>query len=393
MQVIRLTGVTKSYGKGAPALKDVGFTVKKGEFLFLTGPSGAGKSTLLKLIYMGTRPTDGEVRVSGYSSTKIHRREIPHLRRRLGIIFQDFRLLKNRTARENVAFALEVTGASRSAIGPKVQRTLNAVGLGRKADRFPNELSGGEQQRVAIARALVNDPFILLADEPTGNLDTRTSLEILRILREINSLGMAVMLATHDYTLLSEYPEARVLHLVEGALVSDSANPSLRGGNAPGEPVPRAKPRPRAAEVPRVAGPPGGASAAPTSPAGTAGSSSRAAASTGETPPPKAAAPPPAAAAPAAGSTPSAPGALSPAAAPQPAVAPSADARAGLESRRPADHEVWTVDDLPEARVPLRPRTSVPVPAPASEPRLDPAATHGPAERERPRQPAAPSRN
>ncbi len=233
MQVIRFTDVTKSYGKGAPALQDVSFNLRKGEFVFLTGPSGAGKSTLLKLIYMGARPTSGEVRVSGYSSAKINRREIPHLRRRLGIIFQDFRLLKNRTARENVAFALEVTGASRTAIGPKVQRTLNAVGLGQKADRFPNELSGGEQQRVAIARALVNDPFILLPDEPTGNLDTRTSLELLRILREINSLGMAVLLATHDYTLLAEYPEARVLHLVEGALVGDTANPALRGPEIP----------------------------------------------------------------------------------------------------------------------------------------------------------------
>jgi cell division transport system ATP-binding protein len=226
MQVIRFTGVTKSYDKGPPALQNVGFSLRKGEFVFLTGPSGAGKTTLLKLIYMGTRPTAGEVRVSGYSSSKIHRRDIPRLRRRLGIIFQDFRLLKNRTARENVAFALEVTGASRSAIGPKVQRVLNAVGLARKADRFPHELSGGEQQRVAIARALVNDPFILLADEPSGNLDTQTSLEILRILRDINTLGMAVLLATHDYTLLREYPEARVLHLVEGALVSDSENPT-----------------------------------------------------------------------------------------------------------------------------------------------------------------------
>jgi len=242
MQVIRFTGVTKSYGKGAPALKGVSFNLAKGEFVFLTGPSGAGKTTLLKLIYMGTRPTDGEVRVSGYSSAKIPRREISHLRRRLGIIFQDFRLLKNRTARENVAFALEVTGATKGAIGPKVQRVLNAVGLARKTERFPNELSGGEQQRVAIARALVNDPFILLADEPTGNLDTKTSLEILRVLREINSLGMAVLLATHDFTLLAEYPDARVLHLVEGALVSDSESPALAGRELAREAEPGATP-------------------------------------------------------------------------------------------------------------------------------------------------------
>jgi cell division transport system ATP-binding protein len=231
MQVIRLTGVYKSYKKGGLALRNVSLNIRKGEFVFLTGPSGAGKSTLLKLIYMELRPTEGEVRVSGYSSAKIHRREIPYLRRRLGIIFQDFRLLKNRTAFENVAFALEVTGTSRGAIGPKVQRTLAAVGLGQKGDRYPRELSGGEQQRVAIARSLVNDPFILLADEPTGNLDTRVSLELLRILREINSLGMAVLLATHDYTLLNEHSEARVLHLENGALVSDSA---AAPGAAPG---------------------------------------------------------------------------------------------------------------------------------------------------------------
>jgi cell division transport system ATP-binding protein len=232
MQVIRFTGVSKSYPRGGLALRNVNLVLSKGEFVFLTGPSGAGKSTLLKLISMELRPTHGEVRVSGFSSARIHRREIPYLRRRLGIIFQDFRLLKTRTARENVAFALEVTGASREVIAPKVQRTLAAVGLAEKADRYPRELSGGEQQRVAIARALVNDPFILLADEPTGNLDTRTSLEILRLLRQINTLGMAVLLATHDYTLLRDYPEARVLHLENGAVVADSAAPDGGRGAA-----------------------------------------------------------------------------------------------------------------------------------------------------------------
>jgi cell division transport system ATP-binding protein len=310
MQVIRFTGVTKSYGKGAPALQDVSFNFKKGEFAFVTGPSGAGKTTLLKLIYMGTRPTDGEVRVSGYSSSKIARREIPHLRRRLGIIFQDFRLLKNRTARENVAFALEVTGASRNAITPKVQRTLNAVGLGRKAERFPNELSGGELQRVAIARALVNDPFILLADEPTGNLDTKTSLEILRILREINSLGMAVLLATHDYTLLNAYPEARMLHLVEGVLVRDTASLGAAGAEPAAE---------EAGQTPRPA------------------------------------------------RVESHPGVAEPAAA-APRVSPAAargdEGLDGAPARPPKPIAVWTVDDLPPdppARLPLR--SSVPVPA------------------------------
>jgi cell division transport system ATP-binding protein len=220
MQVIRFTGVTKSYGKGAPALKNVGFSLAKGEFAFLTGPSGAGKSTLLRLIYMGTRPTEGEVRVSGYSSSRVHRREIPRLRRRLGIIFQDFRLLRNRTARENVAFALEVTGASRSAIGPKVQRTLNAVGLGRKADRFPNELSGGEQQRVAIARALVNDPGLLMADEPTGNLDSETGLEIVQLLLDLRAeRGMTVIVVTHNPLVAARGD--RVARLHDGRLLDD----------------------------------------------------------------------------------------------------------------------------------------------------------------------------
>jgi cell division transport system ATP-binding protein len=236
MQVIRFTGVSKSFPRGGLALRHVNLVLSKGEFVFLTGPSGAGKSTLLRLISMELRPTHGEVRVSGFSSARIHRREIPYLRRRLGIIFQDFRLLKTRTTRENVAFALEVTGASREAIAPKVQRTLAAVGLGDKAERYPRELSGGEQQRVAIARALVNDPFILLADEPTGNLDTKTSLEILHLLRQINTLGMAVMLATHDYTLLRDYPEARVLHLENGSLVADSAAPD-GGRQAPSREV------------------------------------------------------------------------------------------------------------------------------------------------------------
>lgn len=249
MQVIRFTGVYRSYQKGGLALKNVSFAIRKGEFVFLTGPSGAGKTTLLKLIYMETRPTEGEVRVSGFSSARVHRREIPYLRRRLGIIFQDFRLLKNRTARENVAFALEVTGAPRDAISAKVQRTLAAVGLAQKGDRYPRELSGGEQQRVAIARALVNDPFILLADEPTGNLDTKVSLDILRILREINALGMAVLLATHDYNLLRDYPEARVLHLENGVMVSDSAAVAARPEPA-ARPVSPAQPE-RAAQLER----------------------------------------------------------------------------------------------------------------------------------------------
>src|SRR5689334_7657729 len=164
--MIRFDKVTKTYPRaaGATALRDVSFRLGKGEFAFLTGPSGAGKSTILKLLYMDERPTSGEVRISGYSSAKIKQREIAGLRRRLGIVFQDFRLLEDRTAEQNVAFALEVTGAPRAAIASRVSRVLTQVGLASKATHLPRQLSGGEQQRVAIARALVNDPFFLIAD-------------------------------------------------------------------------------------------------------------------------------------------------------------------------------------------------------------------------------------
>ena len=228
--MILFQGVHKEYPRTGAALCDVTFHLRKGEFTFVTGPSGAGKTTLVKLVTMEERPTTGTVRVSGYASDRIRTRDIPALRRRLGIVFQDFRLLKNRTARENVAFALEVTGASAEQISPKVLRTLAAVGLSDKADSLPSELSGGEQQRVAIARALVNDPFILLADEPTGNLDPKVALDILRVFKDINLRGMAVLLVTHDRTLLGEHPRARIIELDQGRIVRDTAS----GGGAAG---------------------------------------------------------------------------------------------------------------------------------------------------------------
>ncbi|HET6361969.1 MAG TPA: cell division ATP-binding protein FtsE [Gemmatimonadota bacterium] len=227
--MILFKNVHKEYPRTGYALQDVSFHLRKGEFTFVTGPSGAGKTTLVKLVTMEERPTAGTVRISGYASDKIRTREIPALRRRLGIVFQDFRLLKNRTARENVAFALEVTGASAEQINPKVLRTLAAVGLSDKADHLPSELSGGEQQRVAIARALVNDPFILLADEPTGNLDPKVALDILRVFKDINLRGMAVLLVTHDRTLLGEHPRARIIELDEGRIVRDTANGGAAG--------------------------------------------------------------------------------------------------------------------------------------------------------------------
>ncbi|MFL5613816.1 MAG: cell division ATP-binding protein FtsE [Gemmatimonadaceae bacterium] len=220
--MIRFTKVTKDYPRLGAALSNVSFSVAKGEFVFLTGPSGAGKSTILKLIFMEERPTDGEVRVGGVSSITVRPRDIPPLRRKLGVVFQDFRLLEDRTAEANVAFALEVTGAARSAIGSKVSRVLTQVGLASKATSYPRELSGGEQQRVAIARALVNDPVLLVADEPTGNLDDRATRGVFQLLREINASGTAVLMATHNLDLIrrSDY---RTIELNRGQIVFDSA--------------------------------------------------------------------------------------------------------------------------------------------------------------------------
>src|SRR5216117_1649784 len=212
--VIKFTNVFKAFPKGGLALKDVSFHIAKGEFVFLTGHSGAGKSTVLKLIYAEEPVTSGEVRVSGFN--------LAELRRRLVIVFQDFRLLEERTAEENVAFALEVTGARRASIPARVMRVLTQVGLAAKAQASPRELSGGEQQRVAIARALVNEPTVLLADEPTGNLDERATRGVFQLLRDINASGTAVVMATHDLDLVRQAPH-RVIELQEGALVYDSA--------------------------------------------------------------------------------------------------------------------------------------------------------------------------
>jgi cell division transport system ATP-binding protein len=221
--VIRFTAVTKSYPAGtAPALEEVTFHVGRGEFVFLTGHSGAGKSTILKLMYAEERPTSGDVRVSGFATARLRPDEVPRLRRRLGIVFQDFRLLEDRTAAENIAFALEVTGARADVIPTRVRRVLDQVGLGAKTDAFPRELSGGEQQRVAIARALVNDPPVLLADEPTGNLDERATRGVFQLLRDINDAGTVVLMATHDLDLV-RHAGQRILELRDGRLVFDSA--------------------------------------------------------------------------------------------------------------------------------------------------------------------------
>jgi cell division transport system ATP-binding protein len=219
--VIRLSHVYKSYPNGALALKDVSFRVNRGEFVFLTGHSGAGKSTIMKLLFAEQKPSGGEVRVSGYNVSTLKVDEIPKLRRRLGIVFQDFRLLEDRTAVENVAFALEVTGARRDTIKARVTRVLTQVGLAAKGQAYPRELSGGEQQRVAIARALVNDPAILVADEPTGNLDERATRGVFQLLRDINAGGTVIVMATHDLDLVRQ-TSYRTIELRDGGLVYDS---------------------------------------------------------------------------------------------------------------------------------------------------------------------------
>ena len=196
--------------------------MKKGEFVYLTGPSGSGKTTILKLLYMDDKPSQGEVWINGVSSKTASGREISRLRRRIGIVFQDFRLLEDRTAEANIRFVLEVTGAPKATIRSKVARVLTQVGLASKATSFPRELSGGEQQRVAIARALINDPFVLIADEPTGNLDERATRGVFQLLRDINASGTAVIMATHDLDLVrrSNY---RTIELNHGRVVFDSS--------------------------------------------------------------------------------------------------------------------------------------------------------------------------
>jgi cell division transport system ATP-binding protein len=219
--VIRLSHVHKSYPNGVLALKDVSFRISKGEFVFLTGHSGAGKSTIMRLLFAEQRPSTGEVRVSGYSLGDLRPAEIPKLRRRLGVVFQDFRLLEDRTAAENIAFALEVTGARSDTIAARVIRVLTQVGLSAKSRAYPRELSGGEQQRVAIARALVNDPHIILADEPTGALDSHTTEEIIALFEELNATGITVILVTHEPDIAKR--AHRRLTFRDGEIVGDAS--------------------------------------------------------------------------------------------------------------------------------------------------------------------------
>jgi cell division transport system ATP-binding protein len=219
--VIRLERVTKTYPKAArPSLDDVDVAIDKGEFVFFIGPSGSGKSTIIKLLLREITPTRGRVLVSSRDVGSMRSWRIPAFRRSIGCVFQDFRLLPNRTAYENVAFALEVIGRSRGVARRVVPEVLELVGLGGKEHRYPHELSGGEQQRVAVARAFVNRPLMLLADEPTGNLDPDTSIEIMRLLDRINRTGTTVVMVTHDSNIVNQM-RRRVVEIESGRVVRD----------------------------------------------------------------------------------------------------------------------------------------------------------------------------
>lgn len=218
--MIQLYNVCKAYQKDSSALSDITLKIPKGDFVYLTGPSGAGKSTLLRLLYGAEKPNRGQILINGQNLTRMRAGQIPLLRRRIGIVFQDFKLLMTRTVLENVAFPLEVQGKKRFEISKRVYQTLKQVGLEHKMQRRPLELSGGEQQRVAIARALVIEPLILLADEPTGNLDPEVTLEIMDLLRGANARGTTVVLATHDREMIRRFPR-RVIALAGGRVVED----------------------------------------------------------------------------------------------------------------------------------------------------------------------------
>lgn len=219
-EIITLSNVSKAYATGAPALNGIDLHVKKGEFVFIVGDSGSGKSTLIKLLLRELVPTAGEINVMGYDLVRLRRRKIPKFRRNLGIVFQDFRLLKDRDVYENVAFAQRIIQMSNKEIKRNVPSILSTVGLAGKYKARPRELSGGEQQRVAIARALVNRPSILLADEPTGNLDPKNSWEIMKLLEQINESGTTVLVVTHNREIVNAM-QKRVVTMKKGVIVSD----------------------------------------------------------------------------------------------------------------------------------------------------------------------------
>lgn len=220
--VIEFRGVQMRYPSGDLGLQAATFSIARGEFVFLVGPTGSGKSTLMRLLIKEIEPTAGTIRVAGRELSEIRRRRVPHYRRNIGVVFQDFKLLPNRTVYENVAYALQVIGAGRREIRAKVPDVLRLTGLSTKLHSYPDQLSGGEQQRVSIARAFVNHPPLLLADEPTGNLDPQTSVDIMRLLYRINRTGTTVLVATHDAAMVNRM-RRRVLELADGRIVRDEA--------------------------------------------------------------------------------------------------------------------------------------------------------------------------
>ncbi len=218
--MIRLIDVHKEYGNGTEALKGMSLRIEDGEFVFLVGPSGSGKSTIIKLLTAEIRATSGRVMVNGYNLNNIRNWQIPHMRRTLGVIFQDFRLIDKKTVRQNLEFAMRVIGASSREMRKRIPYVLELVDLKDKLDAHPDELSGGEQQRVAIARALINNPQMIIADEPTGNLDPQRSLEIMTLLERINSMGTTMLVVTHEKELVNRFSK-RVIAIEDGLMISD----------------------------------------------------------------------------------------------------------------------------------------------------------------------------
>ena len=223
MELIRIKDLEKKYKTGVTAIYDFDLKVKKGDFVFVIGQSGSGKSTLIKLLYREEKPTNGSINIGGIEVAKLRNRKVYKLRRKLGIVFQDYKLLPRLTVYENVAFALEILGLPNEEIRNKTLKALEQVGLKNKSKNYPNELSGGEQQRVAIARAIVNEPKLLLCDEPTGNLDPETSWEIMKVLEEINNMGTTIIMATHDRDIVDRMKK-RVVILDHGRLARDIEN-------------------------------------------------------------------------------------------------------------------------------------------------------------------------
>ena len=218
--MVKLQDVFKTYDNGTKALRGVSLTIQDGEFVFIVGPSGSGKSTIIKMLTAELRPTSGKVQVGDYDIGSIRQRDIPYLRRTIGVVFQDFRLIENKTVYENVAFVMRAVGAPQSSIKKRVTYVLDLVGILHKARRLPSELSGGEQQRVAVARALVNNPSVIVADEPTGNLDPARSLELMMLFEKINSMGTTVVVVTHAREIVDQFAK-RVVAIDGGTVISD----------------------------------------------------------------------------------------------------------------------------------------------------------------------------